>query len=219
MAVLKKGAKGPAVKKLQESLNKNGAKLKPDGDFGKNTEIAVKQFQKKAKLRKDGVVGPMTEAALKFGGQLPKMPIEDYSKIKEKVQKNHGDNLMTQQDYAVIASILNILDSMFLKQIEAALNASSRNKKHFKSANKMMDEIIKLQTEFDNNLLTDPKASAKIAKDCEKKEAVLLKLVEGEITKNRNAAALHLKKGRKLFGDKTGQVDKMLSNIHKRANS
>ncbi len=61
---LKKGAKGDAVKHLQEKLNANGAGLDPDGDFGKMTEGAVKSFQKSNGLDDDGVVGKKSWGAL-----------------------------------------------------------------------------------------------------------------------------------------------------------
>ena len=62
MAVLKSGSKGGPVKKLQEQLNKDGAKpkLNVDGIFGPLTKEAVKAFQKKSKLKADGIVGRMT---------------------------------------------------------------------------------------------------------------------------------------------------------------
>ena len=72
---LKKGSKDSAgVKLLQKALNalgfkgKNGKKLSVDGDFGKNTDYAVKKFQKKYGLAKDGVVGPKTKAKFKALG-------------------------------------------------------------------------------------------------------------------------------------------------------
>ena len=69
MAVLKSGSKGGPVKKLQEQLNKTGAKpkLDVDGIFGPLTAEAVKTFQKKSKLKADGIVGPNTEGALSGG--------------------------------------------------------------------------------------------------------------------------------------------------------
>ncbi len=54
---LKLGDKGEAVKELQRLLINKNYKLTPDGDFGKMTETAVKDFQKKNQLTVDGIVG------------------------------------------------------------------------------------------------------------------------------------------------------------------
>ena len=56
-AVLKRGAKGAKVKKLQYDLGVQPA----DGDFGPATEKAVKKFQKLYQLKPDGIVGPNTQ--------------------------------------------------------------------------------------------------------------------------------------------------------------
>jgi len=58
------GATGNDVKSLQMMLNARGAKLTVDGDFGPNTQSAVKSFQSAHKLTVDGVVGPQTWSAL-----------------------------------------------------------------------------------------------------------------------------------------------------------
>lgn len=65
--VLRKGSKGTAVKELQQDLIKLGYMLPrfgADGDFGDETERAVKQFQRDHKITVDGVVGPQTFGAL-----------------------------------------------------------------------------------------------------------------------------------------------------------
>lgn len=63
---VKLGSKGNDVRLLQTKLaglgykDKNGKKLVCDGDFGANTEYALKAFQKKMALVADGVAGPKT---------------------------------------------------------------------------------------------------------------------------------------------------------------
>lgn len=63
-ATVRKGSKGAVVEQLQQALNRAGAKLTVDGDFGGKTDTAVRAFQRKHKLAMDGVVGPETWAAL-----------------------------------------------------------------------------------------------------------------------------------------------------------
>lgn len=57
---LRRGAKGDDVKKLQVALH-----TFVDGDFGPQTESALKMFQKENHLVADGICGPMSWAALK----------------------------------------------------------------------------------------------------------------------------------------------------------
>jgi hypothetical protein len=62
--ILKAGDKGEAVKRVQKALKAAGFKVQDDGDFGKLTEAAVKQFQLQHHLGTDGRAGPKTLAAL-----------------------------------------------------------------------------------------------------------------------------------------------------------
>lgn len=62
--LLKRGAKGADVRRLQERLKAHGAQLEVDGDFGPATERAVRAFQQARGLGVDGKVGPKTWAAL-----------------------------------------------------------------------------------------------------------------------------------------------------------
>ena len=69
------GARGEKVKKIQEQLIKldyNCGKDGADGVFGLNTLKAVLNFQKDYQLEADGVVGPLTEAALEKAVKLAK---------------------------------------------------------------------------------------------------------------------------------------------------
>lgn len=61
---LEHGSKGQAVLALQKALNAAGAKLFADGDFGDETEKAVRAYQLKKGLVVDGRAGEKTLAAL-----------------------------------------------------------------------------------------------------------------------------------------------------------
>ncbi|MEL6466678.1 MAG: peptidoglycan-binding domain-containing protein [Pseudomonadota bacterium] len=217
MAILKKGSKGADVKKLQDALNKNGAKLKVDGDFGKMTESAVKTFQKKAKLKVDGQVGPQTQAALKSGGALPEMTVEDYTKVKAILSKNRGDNRQTEADYVVMSSALNALDSLFMKDVTKAMDVLRLNDKHWEVVDKEVEALIKLQKDFEAKRLSDPKAAAKIAKDCATKDKVIKGIAEGKIGPNRKKANGFLGAAKKRLRKTTGTLETIVGNIEARS--
>ncbi|EZQ18951.1 hypothetical protein CF98_00205 [Halopseudomonas bauzanensis] len=58
------GSKGYAVRDLQAALNRHGAELFIDGDFGQKTEAAVITFQRNTGLVVDGIAGTKTLQAL-----------------------------------------------------------------------------------------------------------------------------------------------------------
>jgi murein L,D-transpeptidase YcbB/YkuD len=62
--IFRTGSTGNPVRSIQTMLNKYGAKLKVDGQFGSGTLAAVKAFQKKYGLKVDGIVGSNTLARL-----------------------------------------------------------------------------------------------------------------------------------------------------------
>lgn len=62
--LLKNGSEGSAVRELQEKLNKIGAGLVADGQFGAKTEKAVINFQNFYSLEVDGIVGANTKEQL-----------------------------------------------------------------------------------------------------------------------------------------------------------
>jgi peptidoglycan hydrolase-like protein with peptidoglycan-binding domain len=67
------GAHGPVVRVLQRALRAAGASLVVDGDFGSQTEGAVKRYQKAVRVPQSGVVNDKTLFFLKQGaviGQL-----------------------------------------------------------------------------------------------------------------------------------------------------
>lgn len=71
-ALLGRGSVGEAVRDLQQKLSALGYPLAADGIFGKDTEKAVRAFQRDHGLGADGIVGPRTfsaiSEALPFGG-------------------------------------------------------------------------------------------------------------------------------------------------------
>jgi peptidoglycan hydrolase-like protein with peptidoglycan-binding domain len=61
---LRMGACGPAVALLQTLLTERGHPVTSDGEFGSQTDKAVRAFQRERRLDVDGIVGPQTWAAL-----------------------------------------------------------------------------------------------------------------------------------------------------------
>ena len=59
MAILKKGLSGEPVRRLQAKLG-----IEADGEFGPNTEKALKDWQTKNGLSADGIAGPDTFMAM-----------------------------------------------------------------------------------------------------------------------------------------------------------
>ncbi len=62
--MLRLGARGPLVVKLQSLLDQRGYHLALDGDFGPLTYAAVRNFQAAHGLAVDGIAGPATFSAL-----------------------------------------------------------------------------------------------------------------------------------------------------------
>lgn len=61
---LRRGDSGDDVKALQELLNAIGYELTVDGNYGRSTKDAVRDYQKRNKLPADGNFGPVTAEKL-----------------------------------------------------------------------------------------------------------------------------------------------------------
>lgn len=86
--VLKVGARGEAVKRLQRALG-----IEDDGAFGPETDAAVRSFQADRGLVVDGIVGALTWAAIEErGAEFSKAPAQEDStdKLIERAQKATG---------------------------------------------------------------------------------------------------------------------------------
>ena len=67
MTTLRHGDRSQAVLILQKNLNRHGANLVPDGDYGDTTEDAVRAYQVKVGLVADGIAGTKTQTSLAGG--------------------------------------------------------------------------------------------------------------------------------------------------------
>lgn len=104
MPTIRKGDRGEAVRILQEALNAAGFDCgKADGIFGKNTQAAVKNYQRAHGLGVDGIVGRQTWTALGLmdapsydAVQPPNFKQYD-SRWGSKMYSSHGDKAQTMK--------------------------------------------------------------------------------------------------------------------------
>lgn len=104
LPTLRKGDKGNSVKYLQTLLLERGydlGKWGADGDFGAQTEKAVKQFQRDWGLVEDGVVGKKTWAVLTSSPAK----VTYYTVTIPNVTKTQADVLMAQYPGAVAKEV------------------------------------------------------------------------------------------------------------------
>ena len=121
--LLKLGDKGADVKKLQQYLIKAGEKLPSgaDGDFGKETEVAVKSFQARHGLAVDGIVGAKTKAKLEAVVTAP-TPKHSYpGHLIKKGSKDAANVKLIQARVGVAA------DGIFGSKTEAAVKAFQKS--------------------------------------------------------------------------------------------
>jgi peptidoglycan hydrolase-like protein with peptidoglycan-binding domain len=105
-AVAKRGDKGGVVKSLQNLLMQAGGSLPKygaDGDYGSETEAAVKAFQTKNGLGADGEIGKKTYDAMTGGGTTTTTKTDDgkVASSTEKVTKadeNEIDKITIQKE-------------------------------------------------------------------------------------------------------------------------
>jgi hypothetical protein len=137
METIKKGSKGPQVKRWQYFLVGQGARITADGDFGEKTHHATIAFQQKNGLSADGVVGKQT-----------------YIKSFKL-----GYRLQEAFDYPAKPA--------FKALVGNRARASHFGKFKYKSAGKDVDEIIILDDWEKNNIVTLEIPQLKGVKGCE----------------------------------------------------
>ena len=93
LGTIRKGDKGPVVKYAQKLLLEKGYKLPKygmDGDFGSETQAAVKAFQKDWGLTQDGIIGKKTWEKLKTA---PTTKLKTYRVIVTGLTEAQGKEL------------------------------------------------------------------------------------------------------------------------------
>ena len=106
---IRRGSKGQDVIDCQTMLNRLGydlGKYGIDGDFGRATEAAVKEFQRDHKLNQDGVVGPLTWDALEKASEAVSPPSDTaehkYTVCIHGLDKTQADALKTNYPGATV---------------------------------------------------------------------------------------------------------------------
>ncbi|WP_372570778.1 peptidoglycan-binding domain-containing protein [Ruegeria jejuensis] len=157
MKLLKKGAKGAPVKKVQEKLNKSGAKpkLAVNGVFDDTMLSAVKAFQKKHKLKIDGLVGDNTMAALEARGKAPKWGVKDISRGLKQLRMKKKDLTTSRIDIAVLAG-----EHHQNKEIKSAYRlfdiSAETYSKYLHQFTRKMERIEELRMDFQRYLKGKP---------------------------------------------------------------
>ena len=212
-ANLKNGSKGNDVKQLQMNLNGLGFDCgKADGAFGKNTEKAVKAFQKAEGLAVDGIAGDKTQSALK---KIAKGVQNDLKALGydpgtvdgiigsktvaalKKFQKDHGDSQTGVATDDVRDDLKDALKEMksnaadkkaeeeAKKKAEAEKKAAEEAKKQAEAEKKAKEEAKK-QAEAEKKAAEEAKKQAeaeKKAKEEAKKQAEAEKKAKAEAKK------------------------------------
>ena len=103
---VRRGSKGEDVKYVQTMLYRLGYNLGSygiDGDFGRATEAAVKEFQRDHKLNQDGIVGPLTYEALeKAVASLEPSVEKKYTVCIRRLDKAQADELKNKYPGATV---------------------------------------------------------------------------------------------------------------------
>jgi peptidoglycan hydrolase-like protein with peptidoglycan-binding domain len=150
---LQAGAKGVAVKELQERLNNSGTvvgkKLKVDGDFRNLTDATLKAFQTGAKLTANGIADAATWAKLETAGAAGQGHVEfDW---QEEIEGVKGVGLKAAYDWKLSKTALTITVGInFIKKHSGVDGRISQ----------WLSDIKEIWSTFKAVNTTDPKAKS-----------------------------------------------------------
>lgn len=100
-SMLRQGSSGDRVRDLQEFLNSQGANIAVDGQFGPQTEAAVRNYQQRNGLQVDGIVGPQTFGQISADRQAPSQPLNLRDRIERFIKaRQNGAPFQDAFDYA-----------------------------------------------------------------------------------------------------------------------
>lgn len=94
MKTIRYNSRGSEVEVLEKALKALGYNLTPNTYFGKVTQDAVKDFQRKHQLVVDGIVGPKTWSKIQVA--------------KDSAKKDYHEKLLSEQDLIDFASLFKL---------------------------------------------------------------------------------------------------------------
>lgn len=199
MATLQKGSKGKLVVKLQELLNKAGAKpkLTEDGDFGPATETAVKAFQDRAGLKRSGKADKTTLDALNGKGGVV-WPVNPKSEMDATFAEVYSDSRRERHEHAIamkaerarLESRLAKLKGEIEKQSQRYIESDEKLESLFPQFRKKLFDYIADKEMFEKIKDVDPGRAKKLAaKATSKHDAAYAVLKQMDTYRDRQNAA------------------------------
>lgn len=144
---IKRGSRGESVERVQRALMAAGIEVAIDGDFGRNTETGVREFQRRNALTVDGVVGPDTLAALDAGTNLrdsrsKEVPPYVEAKIEEYVDLTARKNdTLLEKSQDALANFQTTMSFASLKEARPDLVGSMMSKVFDFAASKVIEAL------------------------------------------------------------------------------
>lgn len=129
--MVRAGSKGPQVREVQNLLKLLGYNLNVDGDFGKSTQDAVKEFQIANGLEADGVVGPRTYEKLSASStlsqaELTAQPVQSIPEVQKGVIAAVSGGLSIEAVKGTIQEALSHVTSVpGLEKVSALLSLAT----------------------------------------------------------------------------------------------